>query len=90
MAIPYKRIITIDAVPYIADVYKVPEIEAANLTPNRTRPACVSPKYRAPLDAATVAKMRHMRREGFTISECARAGKCTWRTAWARTKGCSK
>lgn len=47
----------------------------------------ITPKYRPPLDAATVAKMRHMRREGFTITQIARAAKCTWRTAWARTKG---
>lgn len=52
--------------------------------------------YRAPskpyarLSGATIAKMRHMRREGFTITEIARAGKCTWRTAWAQTKGFAK
>jgi hypothetical protein len=49
----------------------------------------ITPKYRAPLDVATVEKMRQMRREGFTITEIAGAAKCTWRTAWARTKGCS-
>ena len=49
----------------------------------------ITPKYRPPLDAATIARMRHMRREGFTITDIARAAKCTWRTAWARTKGFS-
>jgi hypothetical protein len=64
---------------------KLDEANAAAHAPKEiTR---VPAKYRAPLDPATLAKMRHMRREGFTITEIARAAKCTWRTAWARTKG---
>lgn len=47
----------------------------------------ITPKYRAPLDAATVAKMRHMRREGFTIGDIARAVRCSWNTAFRQTKG---
>lgn len=53
--------------------------------PRRQLPAA----YRPPLDSATVAKMRHMRREGFTIGDIARAVRCSWRTALERTKGYS-
>lgn len=53
--------------------------------PRRKLPAA----YRPPLDPATVAKMRHMRREGFTIGDIARAVRCSWRTALERTKGFS-
>jgi SOS response regulatory protein OraA/RecX len=66
------------------------ELDAASAAKNAPKEITrITPKYRAPLDAATVAKMRHMRREGFTIGDIARAAKCTWRTAWARTKGFS-
>lgn len=48
------------------------------------------PKYRSPLTSAEIVKMRHMRREGFTITQIARAVRCTWGTACKKTKGFSK
>jgi hypothetical protein len=50
------------------------------------RAYCVPAKKPVKLSGADIAKMRHMRREGFTITEISRAVKCTWRTAWSHTK----
>ena len=38
--------------------------------------------FRPPTSAELRARMRHMRLEGFTIGDIARACGVTWRTAW--------
>lgn len=51
------------------------------------RAACVKAKRPVKLSAKDIARMRHMRREGFTIENIAHAVRCSWGTACKWTKG---